>query len=318
MTVLVTGAAGFVGAHCVRVLARRAPVIAADLAPPDAAVREFWSGGCDVACETIDVADTAAVHRLIARTRPSHVVHAAALTPTPEEERTQCARIVAVNVGGAANVLQAAAATGGVLRVLAFSSGAIYGLGPDLPTPLAEAAAPAPGTLYATTKVAVEGIARRMGALAGLSTVAVRVASAYGRMERPTASRRRMSPVHLLAAALAGGVSLRVAGPNVARDYVHADDVGAAVAALLFADRLGHDVYNISSGVATGWHELIEMFAARGLDMRWTEDAPAADIAAGAGDARPPLDIARLAADTGFRPAIDLASGIDDLLAGRP
>jgi UDP-glucose 4-epimerase/UDP-glucuronate 4-epimerase len=133
-------------------------------------------------------------------------------------------------------------------------------------------------------------------------------------MERPTASRSRMSPLHRLAAALKEGRALRVAGPNVARDYVHADDVAGAVTALLFTERLAHVVYNVSSGVATSWHELVELFCARGLDARWSEDDAAADIAVTAADARPPLDIARLAADTGFRPAIDLASGIDDLL----
>jgi nucleoside-diphosphate-sugar epimerase len=133
-------------------------------------------------------------------------------------------------------------------------------------------------------------------------------------MERPTASRNRMSPLHRLAAALKEGRPLRIAGPNVARDYVHADDVAGAVAALLYAERLVHDVYNVSSGVATGWHELIELFRARGLDARWSEDAASADIALTAADARPPLAIARLAADTGFTPAIDLAAGIDDLL----
>jgi nucleoside-diphosphate-sugar epimerase len=319
VTVLVTGASGFVGAHCVRALAVRDRVVAADIAAPNPAVRAFWSGAHDVSFEIIDVANVAAVHGLVARARPSHVVHAAALTPTPDEERAHCARIVAVNVGGFANMLDAVLETGGVQRVLVFSSGAVYGFGPQLPSPIDEATAPAqPCTLYSATKVTVESIARRVGVLAGLSTVAVRVAAAYGRMERPTASRSRMSPVHRLAAALVARRPVRVAGPDVVRDYVHADDVGGAIAALLFAERLAHDVYNVSSGIATGWHELVGLFRARGLNAEWIEDAAAADIAVSAADARPPLDVARLAADTGFRPAIDLSSGIDDLLAGRP
>lgn len=316
MTVLVTGACGFVGAHCVRALAQRTRVIAADLVAPSATVRAFWAspGAEPVAFEILDVANVAAVYGVVKRASPSHVVHAAAMTPTPDEERGHCARIVAVNIGGTANMLDAVLEAGGVERVLVFSSGAVYGFGAHLPAPIGEETAPAPGTLYGITKVAVEGVARRVGTLTGLSTVAVRVAAAYGRMERPTASRRRMSPLHHMATALKEGKVLRVAGLDVARDYVHADDVAGAVVALLYADRPAHDVYNVSSGVATGWHELIALFRARGLDARWIEDAAAADITVAAGDARPPLDIARLVADIGFKPALDLASGIDDLL----
>src|SRR6185369_16439394 len=107
---------------------------------------------------------------------------------------------------------------GGVQRVLVFSSGAVYGFGPHPPGAIGEERAPTPSALYGITKVAVEGIARRVGTLTGLPTVAIRVAAAYGRMERPTASRSRMSPLHRLAAALTDGKALRVAGPDVARD----------------------------------------------------------------------------------------------------
>jgi nucleoside-diphosphate-sugar epimerase len=293
-------------------LAQRTRVIAADLVAPSAAVRAFWAG--EASFEIVDMANVAAVHGVVARARPTHVVHAAAMTPGPGEERAHCARIVAVNIGGIANLLDAVLETGGVARVVAFSSGAVYGFAPDLPTPVGETTALAPAALYGITKAALEGIVRRVAALSGLSIVAIRVAAAYGRMERPTASRSRMSPLYRLAAALKEGRSLRIAGANVARDYVHADDVAGAVAALLFAEGLAHDVYNVSSGVATGWHDLVDLFRARGLDALWSEEEAAADIALTAADARPPLDIARLAADTGFRPAIDLATGIDDLL----
>src|SRR5262249_37125752 len=143
MTVLITGACGFVGAHCVRALARRTRVIAADLVAPSAAVRAFWDG--EGSFEIVDVANVAAVYGVVARARPTHVVHAAAMTPLPDEERAHCARIVAVNIGGTANLIDAVLETGGVSRVLVFSSGAVYGFGPHLKAPIGEETAPAPG-----------------------------------------------------------------------------------------------------------------------------------------------------------------------------
>lgn len=317
MTVLVTGAAGFVGAHVVRALAVAAPdrkCVAADIAQPEANVQRFWSGS-GVTFKLLNVADKADVRAVIERVRPAHVVHAAALTPTPDEERIDSARIVAVNIGGTANVLEAAATIGTVQRVVVFSSAAVYGTDPGLPDPIAEITQPAPAALYGITKVTVEAIARRISALTGLSSVAIRVAAVYGAMERPTASRARMSPVYRLAEALQAKRRIRMSGPDLKRDFVHGDDVGRAIAALLSAERLNHDVYNVSAGQPLGWHALVELFRARGLDASWNDDG--ADIEFTRAEARPPLDISRLVADTGFRPKFDLAAGIDDLLAAR-
>jgi nucleoside-diphosphate-sugar epimerase len=312
MTILVSGAAGFVGAHVVRVLAGSDMVVAADATPPAERVSRFWAG-LRVEPERLDVSDIAAVRALIERVRPSHVVHMAALTPTVDEERAHSARIVAVNVGGTANVLEAAAQIGTVKRVVAFSSAAVYGVN-AWPDPLVETTAPTPATLYGITKVTVEAIARRMAGLTGLSIAAIRVAAVYGPMERPTPSRARMSPIYRLAEALRARRSIRVSGPDLKRDFVHGDDVGRAVAALLFAERLSHDIYNVSAGKPLGWPALVELFRARGLDAGWVRDG--ADIAFTQAEARAPLDISRLAGDTGFRAKFDLAAGIDDLLAG--
>lgn len=312
MTILVTGAAGFVGAHVVRALAAGGAVVAADVTQPEERVRRFWRD-LRVSFETLDVTDRAAVRGLIERTRPTHVVHAAALTPTPDEERANSAQIVAVNIGGTANVLEAAARLGTVKRVVAFSSAAVYGVD-ALPDPLAETTLPAPATLYGITKVTVEAIARRIAALTGLSIVAIRVAAVYGPMERPTASRARMSPVYRLAEALHAKRRIRVSGPDLKRDFVHGDDVGQAVGLLLSANGLRHDVYNVSAGSPLGWHAVVELFRARGLDAQWSDDA---DIAFTQAEARAPLDISRLVAATGFRPKFDLAAGIDDLLQAR-
>ena len=60
------------------------------------------------------------------------------------------------------------------------------------------------------------------------------------------------------------------------RDAAPLDDPPVEV-----AEGLAHDVYNVSTGVATGWQELVDLFRARGLYARWSDEA-SADIAVGA------------------------------------
>ena len=186
MSLLVTGAAGFLGGAVMRALAARFPgeaVVAVDLETPRRA------NGPGRLCH-VDVADATAVSEMMEALRPRVIVHAAAMTPTPEIESAQAPRIVAVNVAGTAAVMQAAAAVG-VRRCLLVSSQAVYGTSPSLPDPVPETTPPAPETLYGITKLAAESVAQRIAALHGISCAVVRVASLYGLSECASASRPR-------------------------------------------------------------------------------------------------------------------------------
>jgi UDP-glucose 4-epimerase len=306
MTVLVTGAAGFLGVHLVCRLAERIPstrIVAADVMAPDDAAKAFWAPVAGrVVQRQLDVVDRRAVEALVHETRPAYVVHAAAITPSPEQEQRCPARVLDVNLSGTINVVDAATALPGLTRLVAFSSAAVYGDKPDLPDPLTETAPISPANLYGIAKAAGEEIGRRFGQLRRVSCVSVRVAGAYGPLERPTGSRLRMSQIHRLAEAMAEDREVTVHGPDVPRDWVHADDVAEAVAALLFAPTLSHDVYNIGSGRTIGWHATVASFERRGLRVRWSSAPEHADITLAASEARPALSIERLRADVAVWP----------------
>jgi nucleoside-diphosphate-sugar epimerase len=311
MTILVTGAAGFLGAHLVRAAARAWPgetVAAADRDDPLPSVRTFWSSHPAVTVHRLDVADAAAVDALVASLSPRIVVHAAALTPTAEEEAADPQRIVAVNVGGTAAVLRAALRLSRLERVVVLSSGAVYGNAPGLPDPIGEDTPPAPATLYGVTKLACEGLACRLAALSGASIVAVRVAALFGEMERPTASRPRPSELHLLSAALRAGTPVATTASEAVRDWTHADDAAEAIAAVAAAPSLRHAVYNVASGMPMTWAETLALFVARGLSVV-PQGTPGA-MAIAPPLTRPALAIGRLVDDAGFRSRRRLADAL--------
>jgi nucleoside-diphosphate-sugar epimerase len=322
MRVLVTGAGGFVGASAVRTLAEADPavrIVAADAAAPDGAAAAHWAPVADrVETAALDVRDRAAVRALVEASAPTHVVHLAAVTPSPEEERADPLRVLDVNLGGAFNVLDAATSRPGVRRVPCFGSTAIFGGARSLPDPIEEETPAAPAVLYGMTKAALETIVPRFGQLRGVETACLRLAAVYGPLERPTGSRTsaRMSQIRRLVEALAARRPVSVHGPDALRDWTHGDDVAGAIAALVLANRMSHGVYNVSCGVPVGWHGVQAAFAARGLEIAQAPTAEAADVAMSAAEGRPPMSIARIADDAGWRPRYPrFEDGLDATLA---
>ncbi len=138
-TLLITGASGYVG---------RATVAAAIQAGFDVVGayhrrRPDLPGGH---WAQLDLADTAAVHALVARWHPCAVIHAAAAWGTPEEAQ-------ATIVAGTTAVEAAAHAVGA--RLIHLSSDVIFD---GEHAPYREADPPAPITFYAAAKAAAEGI----------------------------------------------------------------------------------------------------------------------------------------------------------------
>jgi nucleoside-diphosphate-sugar epimerase len=310
MSVLVTGAAGFLGAHLVRRLAAASPserILAADRdAAPDL-VQAAWAPHQAITQHRLDVTDAAATRALLRDAAPRLLIHAAAITPDAAGERAEPARILAVNATATATLLHAALEQPQLTRIVLVSSGAVYGNAATLPDPLGEEAPPAPEALYGIAKLAAEGIARRLCALAARSCVIVRLPSLYGAFERPTPHRPRASEIHALLAAWRAGEAVSSAPSTAQRDWTDAEDAASASRRIASA-ALAHDTYNVSTGVPLGWDATLALFAAHGLrlDARGTHVAPPQP-------GRPPLDPARLAAATGFRPARTLATHLAQL-----
>ncbi len=140
---------------------------------------------------------------------------------------------------------------------------------------------------------------------------AVRLPGVYGPMERSLASRPHTSAPFRLMAALRGGHPVRVAGPDVSRDWSYAADMAAGIWALLTAAQWRYPVYNLSCGVAISFAQVVQAFVEHGLSAEWVADADEADIAMRPQQVRAPLDIARIEQDAGFRAAYSIRAGVD-------
>jgi nucleoside-diphosphate-sugar epimerase len=302
--VLLTGATGFVGRHCLAALAARgfdelhavstrtAGAAGGDELTDDAAgtttARVRW--------HKADLLSGAEAERVIASVRPSHLLHLAWYaepgkywtSPLNEEWRLASERL-----------LTAFAEHGGE-RVVAAGTCAEYdwnfgGYCSERETPLA------PATPYGKAKHALHGALDTLARERDLSAAWGRIFFLYGAHEHPA---RLVSSV---IRALLRGEPARCTHGEQLRDFLYVGDVADAFAALLDSDVRG--AVNIASGEAVSLKTVVKRIAEK-LDRPELIELGA--IRAPAGE--PPLlaaDVARLADEVGWSPAYTLDAGLD-------
>ena len=322
MTLLVTGAAGFVMSVFVRHWLETHPhgrLVAFDRAPLDDQARRYLAPVASrLDLIEADIARPAAWAGALDRLGITGVVHGATVTPIsrgssaesrrePEAERP--VEILDINLMGTVHLLDWARRQPGLRRFVYVSSGGVYrDHGPDRPgTPLPEDGYVGPRKLYGISKWAAEMVAERYADLFGLSVLSVRLSSVYGTMDRVTASRTfRHVPNRIAHWAVQRREPLRVSGIDAVGDYIHAEDVAAALAALLDLPQPRFGTYNVALGETVTMGDMLRWAAEKIPGFR-AEEAPP-DVADLVQDAAlrdgmwGAYDISRIAAETGWRP----------------
>jgi GDP-4-dehydro-6-deoxy-D-mannose reductase len=280
--VLVTGARGFVGRHLLELV------------------------GDSALSTDADVTDAEAVHAAIRATQPHAVVHLAALSSVAESWRDP-ARFWEVNAIGTVNVLEGVRRESPEARVLAVSTGEVYGRTRRLPTP--EDAPVAPLSPYAASKAAAE-----LACVQARETGADAVVARAFQHEGPGRDDRFAvgSWAHQLATLeLAGGGRLLVGNLDVERDITDVRDVCRAYA-LLLQPSVPADVYNVASGRSVPLTEVVDLLVGMARVPVTVEQNPErlrpADLPVQRGDP------SRLEAATGWKPEIPLERTLSDLL----
>jgi UDP-glucose 4-epimerase len=265
MALFVSGGAGFVLRHLVQQWLVSHPAdqaVIVDAAEWDSAAQRFFAGvrerlvflHADVR-QTAGWTDTASGYPI------THVVHAAAITPSPEREWDHPAEVLDVNVMGTVNVLEWARRLPGLQRFVYVSSGNAYGeAAPGTSgAPISENDPANPSELYGISKLASELIVRRYGELCGLPVTSVRLTGIFGTMDRATPGRTLQSVPYLLAHLALTGEPILVNSLDGGGDWLHAADVAGALLALLEARRLNWDLYNVASGRFVTLRELVDI-----------------------------------------------------------
>ncbi|MDD8022540.1 MAG: UDP-glucose 4-epimerase GalE [Paracoccaceae bacterium] len=292
--ILVTGGAGYIGAHCCKSLARAgiAPVTFDNLSRGHRDVVKWGP------LEVGDLRDRGAVVRALIRHRIEAVIHFAALAYVGES-MVRPTLYYDNNLDGMVSLLGAMAHVG-VTQIVFSSSCATYGVPQSLP--IDETTPQNPINPYGRTKLFCEWMLRDAAEAGDLRYVALRYFNAAGADPEGEIGERHTPETHLiplaLMAAYGTGPALRVFGTDYPtpdgtciRDYIHVADLAQAhLRALRYLAEGGE---NLAANLGTGQGaSVLEVIAA--VERVTGRKVPVSF------EARRPGDPAELVADPGL------------------
>jgi UDP-glucose 4-epimerase len=261
MTWLITGGAGYIGAHVARAMAGAGESVVA-LDDLSAAVPERLPA--EVPLVAGSTLDGDLLKRVFAEYGVTGVVHLAARKQVAESV-AQPTRYYRENVGGLATLLEAVAEAG-IERLVFSSSAAVYG-NPDVDL-ITEDTRCAPVNPYGETKLAGEWLVRAAGQAHGISTVCLRYFNVAGAAAPEPADTGVFNIVPMVFDRLTRDEAPRIFGADYPtpdgtciRDYIHVADLAeahlAAARRLAGAGLSGDLTLNIGRGEGVSVRELI-------------------------------------------------------------
>jgi UDP-glucose 4-epimerase len=303
MRALVTGGAGFIGSNLTDALLARGDeaIIVDDLSTGRREnIEQALANGATLV--EADIRDRAAIEEIAGRERPEVIFHLAAQIDV-RKSIADPAFDASINVGGTANVLEAARAA--EVRRVVFSStgGAIYGEGDGQQLPLREDAPLAPEAPYGQSKFAGEGYLSLYERLYGLSSVPLRLGNVYGPRQDPLGE---AGVVAIFCGCLREGKHPTVFGDGKqTRDYIYVGDVISAMLAAAESEATGP--INIGTGIET---DVLELVSALG-ELGGASDFEPEFAPPRTGEVqRISIDPARAERELGWRAEMDLSEGL--------
>jgi GDP-4-dehydro-6-deoxy-D-mannose reductase len=304
-TVLVTGAAGFVGSWLIRALQETAVRVVGTCLPGTR------NDKLDVEWEELDLRERSALDAMLARVRPRWIVHLAALAQ-PAAAALRPLDALSANYLVVDALLEAMRARAPHARLLLVSSGEVYGFQAAGAPPHDESRPLRPDSLYAATRAAAEQRAVLAVERDGLDVVRARPFNHTG--PGRGAAYAESSFARQLARIERGEQEprVRVGNLDARRDFSDVRDVVCAYRLLLERGERGA-VYNVASGRARSIRSLLERLIGCSRVRPAIEVDPALYRAAAPDQIELAGDASRLRA-LGWAPARDLDQTLAEVL----
>jgi dTDP-L-rhamnose 4-epimerase len=345
MRILLVGGAGFIGSH----LARRLAAAGHDLTVLDNLAPQVHGPRADFPVELRQMArcvrgDARRPNDLRGVLERQELVFWLVAETGTGQSMYRVSRYVRTNLGALATLCdELVAGRGDIRRVVLTSSRAVYGEGvyvcpsdgevipgprsgrhpvhgwwpgcpvcdgPIQPRPTAETAAPRPTSVYGWTKLGQEQLLEVVSDAVGIEYAMLRCQNVYGPGQ---ALRNPYTGVLMVFfnRALAGAPLVLFEDGEITRDFVHVEDVAAALEQAGVAPSAGRGTFNIGSGVPITIRGLAEAVV--------SVTGSASPITIGGqfrvGDVRHAVaDLTRATGGLGYRPTIEYTQGLAGLL----
>ncbi len=318
MTIIVTGAAGFIGSHAARrLLERGESVVGIDNLNPyyDPRLKQdrlaaLEAMGGDFRFLRIDFADAEALETGLGDLACDRIVHLGAQAGVRHSIDNPRA-YVSANLAGHLNMLEIARHRG-VRHFVYASSSSVYGGNDELPFSV-EDRVDHPVSLYAATKKADELMSEAYAHLYRFPMTGLRFFTVYGPWGRPDMA------MWSFAERILAGLPIPVFNSGrMRRDFTYIDDIVAGVLAALDrpppdegatkagGSRAAHAIYNLGNSRSEELMHMIEVLEAACGRKAVLEMLPMQP-----GDVRETFaDIAASRAELGFEPATPIEDGI--------
>jgi len=291
--VLVTGDCGFLGsAVAMRLVAAGHDVLGLDPLP---ARSTDWPHVVD------DLSDKTRLLQILRGEEASHVIHAGGVSG-PMVLADEPAKVIAINVGGSLNLLQACLETGVSTFVYCSSVSAVGDF--YEPEPVGSDVPLRPLNTYGCSKAAIDMVLRGLWKRLPLDLCSLRFTSVYG------PSRRTSLIIDDIISAALRDQAISVE-PTSDWPFVYIDDAADAALAACFSKQRRELHYFISYPEQVSLEQIIDAAARSGTRPRVTIDNSRPKVRRGA------LDIAPAQRDFGFAPKVDHRTGIARMIAAR-
>lgn len=260
MSVLVTGGAGYIGSHVVRLLRQRgdSPVVIDDLST---GTRERIGDAKLVQLDLLAPGVATNLAYAMSKFEATAVIHFAALKAAGESV-DEPVKYYRHNIGSLTTVLDAMAQAG-VTDLVFSSSAAVYG---DAESPLTEDTPPLPVSPYGETKLAGERLVASAAHAYGLNAVSLRYFNVAGAGDPSLGDTSVNNLIPMVINRIAAGEVPQIFGDDYdtpdgtcIRDYIHVQDLAEAHLAALDHLQPGHRVYNVGTGIGSSVREIIDL-----------------------------------------------------------